>query len=114
MLSVKNGKMVISQLRTKLHKIKMIYVKLNFDNLNFKLNEEGLKSKKIKIEPNGIKRTTCFLEDRNSPFLGFGELGHTVWRRVKFWVDFSPFLGATYSSKEKERKATLKVSRNRG
>ena len=68
----------------------------------------------IGAEPNGIKRTTCSLKDKNSPFLCFGELGHTVWRRANFWVDFSQFLGSPCSSKEKERKATLKVSRNQG
>ena len=68
------------------------------------IEEEGLKRKNSKIETNGIKRTICSLEDKKSPFLGFGELGHTFWRKAKFWVDSSPFLALLFQAKRKEGK----------
>ena len=66
-----------------------------------------------KYESKRGMRQTC-LDNGKFFILGFGELRHTIWRIAKFWVDFSPFLGSSCSSKEKERKATLKVSRNQG
>ena len=47
------------------------------------MNEEGLKSKKRKIEPNGIKRTTCSLDYKNSHL--FWPKGSRAfrWRRVE-------------------------------
>ena len=42
-------------------------LKYNINKLILKLNEkERLKSKKRKIEPNGIKRRTCSLDHKNS------------------------------------------------
>ena len=46
--------------------------------------------KKGKIELNGIKRTTCSLEDKNPHLFGLG-LGLTVGRRISHLVAFSSF-----------------------
>ena len=66
-----------------------------------------------KYESKRGMRQTCLY---NGKFfiLGFRKLGHSVWRRAKFWVDFSQFFCYTCSSKNKEMKVNLKVSKNQG
>ena len=85
--------------------------------LIFKLNEEeGLKSKKRKIEPNDIKRTTCSLDHRNSHLFWLKGSRAFQWRREEtiLRVPISPSFGVLLDQvkegkKEEKEKKKMKA-----
>ena len=82
----------------------------NCDKFGFKLNEEeGLKSKKGKIKSKRDHKLSSRMG--SSHFWLWSARAYGLWRRAKFWVDSSPFLGFTCScKKEEERKGKRKLS----
>ena len=95
----------------------MLYVKVEYNKLICKLNEErGLKRKKRKIEPNGIKRTTCSLDHKNSHLFWHKRSRAFQWRRVEaiLGVPISPSFGVLLDQvkggqKEEKEKKKMKA-----
>ena len=78
--------------------------------------EERLKSKKIKIELNGIKRTTCSLDHKNSHLFWLKGSRAFRWRREEaiLGVPISPSFGILLDQvkdgkKEEKEKKKMKV-----
>ena len=106
-------------------KVKFVFflnlsVSVNINKLIFKLNEdERLKSKKRKIEPNGIKRTTCSPDPKNSHLFWLKGPRAFRWRREEaiLGVPISPSFGVLLDQlkegkkedkEKKKKKARLK------